>query len=131
MFSAPIKGRSPCYASLHCEEFGSVVSRWFCNKLWKDVLVRIRSIFYLLWLFLLFTWNVLGSLFSIECFTFIDFIPYVLFKTKHNLHLHEYALCICMCYRFTHILYIMLFFIKINNINYYNAFCNVHMQELG
>ena len=42
--------------------------------------------------FLLFTWKVLCSLFSIECFIYIDFVPYVHFKTKHNLHLHEHPL---------------------------------------
>ena len=39
--------------------FGSVESRWLCNKLWKDVLVRIRSnyYFYLLWFFKILYWK--------------------------------------------------------------------------
>ena len=56
--------------------------------------------FYLSWFFLLFTRKNLGSLFSIECFINISFkywfCTYVPFKTKHNLHLHEYALTYCM-----------------------------------
>ena len=32
MFSAPIKGRSPCYASLHCKEHGHMRSGTFTTQ---------------------------------------------------------------------------------------------------
>ena len=73
------------------------VAFWLC----VIALVLLQTIFFhLLWFFLLFTRKNLGSLFSIECFIDISFkywfCTYVPFKTKHNLHLHEYALTYCM-----------------------------------
>ena len=36
MFSTPIKGRSPCYASLHCEEYGDMRT-WNIHNAWKTL----------------------------------------------------------------------------------------------
>ena len=43
MFSAPIKGRSPCYASLHCEDYG-LMRTWNIHNARKTLIIyRDRS----------------------------------------------------------------------------------------
>ena len=77
------------------------VSRRFRRNIHRDVLVRIRSdhLFYFFFLF----FNVLLKKFWVVCLlsnallyltslSYIDFVPYVYFKTKHNLYLNEHSL---------------------------------------
>ena len=47
MFSAPIKGRSPCYASLHCEEYGHTRT-WNIQNAGKTLYINVKRIVELL-----------------------------------------------------------------------------------
>ena len=43
MFSVPIKGRSPCYASLHCEEYRHMRT-WNIHNTGKTLYIGIEAL---------------------------------------------------------------------------------------
>ena len=89
--------------------FGSVVSCWFRTNLWEDVVKLCFKKILMIFFCILEKFRVVCFLLNalLTSVSYIDFVHYVHFKTQF---IFKWICINCMAYRFTHILYIMLFY---------------------